>query len=184
MLTDEDREKLIANYLPLVRRIAYGQRKVRDKDAALSAAQHALVRAARTWHGAGSFEGYLRVAVNNALVDVVKEEIEQKHAPIYEDRNGETILEPDRYPSQTLPRIRPPRKRFHGGDSVVLREVIRREVDAAMEQGNLRRALRCVGYSEEEIEVELWKERRRLQQRTRREKQRAARQQFETMFPA
>jgi hypothetical protein len=184
MLTDEDREKLIANYLPLVRRIAYGQRKVRDKDAALSAAQHALIRAARAWHGAGSFEGYLRKAVYNALVDEIKEEIEQKHAPLIEDRNGETILEPDQHPREALPRIRPPRKRYHGGDSVVLRAVIRREVDAAMEKGNLRRALRCVGYSEEEIEVELWKERRRLQQQTRRQRERAARQQFETMFPA
>lgn len=172
MLTPEQAERL-SEWLPFVQAWSRRQQKIKDKDAAESAAVGALQRAVATWPGAGPFKGYLVAAVKNAWKSLARREAPHNHKA-YPESLSEDFVPSEYDPSRPQKR---PRKRYFGGESVVLREVIEREVSEGFRQG-FRQGLRAIGCTPDEIEEFEHREKRRRQQWERRH----PREEFEALF--
>lgn len=166
-----------------------GPYKIRDFQSALSEALLALRYAAATYEWRGSFKSYLQRVLRGRMIDLVRKQERLRQISI-EMRNEEDdsakhgidgdnldALQRESIPCQQeghcRERSRKPRKRFRGGWSAVLWEVIHSE---AMEiaRRTWRERMRYCGYSEDEIDRAERREKRKIQQRRRRQRQRQA----------
>jgi DNA-directed RNA polymerase specialized sigma24 family protein len=183
----------------------YKAGKLRDYQAAMSEALLALRRAAASFAGQGQFQPFLDRTLTNAMEDMRLREARLRQVSIdagnEEDDSAKDGIDPDNLDAMARDRLpctedsrvirersRKPRKRFRGGLSSVLIEVIKNEAKDAYERGlsvgwkfAWRAALGACGKSNAEIEKliaeeeeRLRREKRNRQQRRRRQRQRLA----------
>lgn len=191
----DDKDGLFDEWLPEVKTWAARQNKISDIDAAESEAVAALHRAVNAWPGTVPFRAYLRRAVLNSWTDWVRREARHGHVRLSDGRDMpdcgidrdilnamDTEEVPLSEPGLFGKRARRERKRFRGGDSVVVQEVIQHEVAEALQAG-LAEAMRVLGYPQEEIEAAVRRDRRRHQQHERRQQHKDA-EEFNSLFMA
>jgi DNA-directed RNA polymerase specialized sigma24 family protein len=169
-----------------------GKDKIRDFQTSLSEALIGLHYAAATYAGRGKFRNYLENVLHGRMVDLLRGETRRRQTVRIDPDAEPTDPEdghaagidanelhafdrdkgvPTQQSGEYRERFRKPRKRFRGGWSEVLFQVIRREIREAFKRGE-REGRRAFGLTDEEIAVLERREKRKQQQRKRRQRQR------------
>jgi DNA-directed RNA polymerase specialized sigma24 family protein len=161
----EAQDRLLLDWMPFVARWArqqYDRCKVRDYQTILSDGIVTLNRAILKWPGAGPFKGYLVASLKNTIREHLRRERRHQHVGLVQGELGAIPFD-DARKCRHMPismALRP-RKRYHGGESIVLKVVIQREAYEALESGDKWKVMHVLGYSAEEIAEEKRKANRR-----------------------